>query len=329
MASCAAPQPPSWLNGSQPAHVPQALPHCKLHDGVRSKPRPLHAEAAKKADRPLPTHDVTSCIEHSPPTTCDVSAHDESLHVRRGGSGDGDCQARRHRRDEHQTRALLPPVRLAQLRLEDVVGGHFGGAQHRRASHGGAQALVQPHGAVPRNHLPPHLHHRGRRELLGRRHLNHEEVRGGRDGGGAGTGDEPRDHLLPHRQVLFAVAGVQRHLEGLVQSEPQAAVGGFAQRGGGEAAVQPAHALGAPDGGRLLHHAHRLLAAHARKLLLHHRRARPVHRALRRDAARAHQAKVQPHLKGRQASRRLYIVPRRSGGSGGSSGCSGHCCRQR
>ena len=182
--------------------------------------------------------------------------------------------------------------------------------EHRRARHSRADSLVQARDAILGDHLTRHLVHGRRWELLARRHLDHDEVGGRRDGSRASARDEPRGDLFPHREYLFAVAGVHHHLERLVQAKTQAAVRRLAQRSGGEAAVQAPHPLGAEDGGSLCHHPEWNLSAHAGQLLLDHRRARPVHGSLRRDAASADQPEVQSHLKRGEAASLLHVIPR-------------------
>ena len=192
-------------------------------------------------------------MQHPAPTSRRVPTHDDRLHVRGWRGGDGDGETRRDGCGEHQRRTLGPTV-LPELRLDDVVGGHLGGAEHRRARHRRADSLVQPRDAVLGDHLTRHLVHGRRRKLFARSHLDHDEVGGRRDGRRAGARDEPRGDLLPHSEFLLAVAGVQHHLQRLVQPESQAAVSRLAQRSGGEAAIQSPHPLGAEDGRRLRHH---------------------------------------------------------------------------
>ena len=259
----------------------------------------------------MPAHDVRRRAQHAPASRR-VAAHDDGLHVRRRRRGDGDGETGDDGRGEHQLRPFLPAV-VPQLRLHDVVRRHLRSPEHRRARHGRAQALVQTQHPFPGDHLAADLEHGRRREPLGRRHLDHEQVRGGGDGGGARAGDEAGGDFLPHGELFRAAAGVQRDFQGLVQTETQRAVRRFAQRRGREPAIQASEPFALPDGGGLRQHSERHFASHASQLLLHHRGPRPVHRPLRHHAARAHQSKVQSHLKRRLAVRHLLVVPRRDG----------------
>ena len=221
------------------------------------------------------------------PTWNMLGGGDDGLHVRRRRRRDRDCEPRNYRRGEHQLRAFPPPV-IAQLGFHHVVGCHLRRAQHRGSRHRGADALVQPHHAFLRDDFLADLEHARRRELFGRRHLDHQQIGWGGDRGCARACDKAGGYFLPNREFFPSLARIKRDFQRFVQTEPQRAVRRFPQRRSGEAPVQTPQSLTLPDIRGLREHPKRIFAAHTRELLLHHRRSRPVHRALRYHAARAH-----------------------------------------